>query len=57
MKVANMDSELSYRRFKWSQDIINFPSDNGQVRAAVFGTLQDGLEPEEFNPWVEQWVL
>ena len=26
------------------------------MRAAVFGEMQNGLEPEELNPWVTQWA-
>ena len=56
MRVANVDSELRYRRLKWLQDIIAHPDDNVQLRAAVFGELGDDLEPEELNPWADRWI-
>ena len=57
MNVSNLQAELHYRRLNWLRDIIKFPEDNVQLRAALIGKLQiDEQNQQRRNPWFQQFV-
>ncbi len=49
-RLPTFQSELRYRKLAWLQDMIAYPEDNAQVRAALFGKLTQGREPAAVNP-------
>ncbi len=42
---------------RWLIRMFTYPEHNIPVRAAVFGKLLKGREPNKINPWVAQWMI
>ena len=57
MQTHALGSILRKRRLDWLRDIITNPRENKQLRAAVFGSIENKPEPQGVgeNPWIQQW--